>query len=79
MKCLAIDTVTVEYFGRAAHAGATPWEGINAVDAMMQAWDNISMLRQQTLTTNRIHGIITDGGKSVSVHAFCVIVYSHIS
>ncbi|CDS10946.1 hypothetical protein LRAMOSA03211 [Lichtheimia ramosa] len=67
MKCLAIDTVTVEYFGRAAHAGATPWEGINAVDAMMQAWDNISMLRQQTLTTNRIHGIITDGGKSANV------------
>lgn len=81
MKCLAIDTVTVEYFGRAAHAGATPWEGINAVDAMMQAWDNISMLRQQTLTTNRIHGIITDGGKSVSVHAcfLCVIVYLCIS
>lgn len=50
---LALHSFTVEYFGRAAHAGATPWEGINAVDALMQAWDNISMLRQQTLPTNR--------------------------
>ncbi|KAI7882986.1 hypothetical protein K492DRAFT_205689 [Lichtheimia hyalospora FSU 10163] len=64
---LALDSLTVEYFGKASHAGASPWEGINAVDAMMQAWDNISMLRQQTLTTNRIHGVITNGGKSANV------------
>ncbi|CDH51189.1 aminoacylase 1-like protein 2 [Lichtheimia corymbifera JMRC:FSU:9682] len=64
---LALDSVTVEYFGKASHAGQAPWDGINAVDAMMQAWDNVSMLRQQTLTTNRIHGIITNGGKSANV------------
>ena len=67
---LALDSVTVEYFGKASHAGAAPWEGINAVDAMMQAWDNISMLRQQTLTTNRVHGVITNGGKSVCVSLY---------
>lgn len=52
-KCLALDSVTVEYFGRQSHAGAAPWNGINAVDALMQGFDNIAMMRQQTLTTNR--------------------------
>lgn len=50
---LARDEMKVEFFGKASHAGAAPWEGINAVDALMQGWDNMSMLRQQTLPTNR--------------------------
>lgn len=50
---LALDSVTVEYFGRQSHAGASPWDGINAVDALMQGFDNIGMMRQQTLPTNR--------------------------
>ncbi|KAI7864591.1 hypothetical protein BDF14DRAFT_1731888 [Spinellus fusiger] len=63
----ALDKLTVEFFGRASHAGMAPWDGINAVDAIMQGWDNLSMLRQQMLPTNRIHGIITEGGKSANV------------
>ena len=50
---LALDSVQIEFFGRAAHAGMAPWEGINALDAMMQGLNNMAMLRQQTLTTNR--------------------------
>ena len=53
VKCLALDSCTVEYFGRQSHAGAAPWDGINAVDALMQGFDNIAMMRQQTLTSNR--------------------------
>lgn len=53
VKCLALDSVTVEYFGRQSHAGASPWDGVNAVDALMQGFDNIAMMRQQTLTSNR--------------------------
>ncbi|CAO3643300.1 unnamed protein product [Mucor hiemalis] len=67
VKCLALDSVTVEYFGRQSHAGASPWDGINAVDALMQGFDNVAMLRQQTLTSNRVHGIITNGGESPNV------------
>ncbi|KAG1458854.1 hypothetical protein G6F56_006297 [Rhizopus delemar] len=33
----------------------------------MQSFDNIGMLRQQTLSTNRIHGIIKHGGDSANV------------
>ncbi|ORZ03988.1 hypothetical protein BCR43DRAFT_484317 [Syncephalastrum racemosum] len=64
---LAVDTANVEFFGKAAHAGMAPWKGINALDALMQAWDNLAMFRQQTLPTNRIHGIIKDGGKRPNV------------
>ncbi|KAG2212110.1 hypothetical protein INT46_006027 [Mucor plumbeus] len=67
VQCLALNSFSVEFFGRQAHAGATPWEGVNAVDALMQGFDNVAMLRQQTLTSNRVHGIITEGGKSPNV------------
>ncbi|KAI9249546.1 hypothetical protein BY458DRAFT_525552 [Sporodiniella umbellata] len=67
MKMLALDSVHVEFFGKASHAGQAPWEGINALDALMQGFDNIALLRQQTLPTNRIHGIIKNGGDSPNV------------
>ncbi|KAG2183819.1 hypothetical protein INT44_008830 [Umbelopsis vinacea] len=46
---------------------AAPWNGINALDAIAQTWNNISMLRQQILPTDRMHGIITDGGKAANI------------
>ena len=41
--------------------------GVNALDAMVQLWNNISMMRQQLMPTDRVHGIVTDGGKAVSI------------
>jgi metal-dependent amidase/aminoacylase/carboxypeptidase family protein len=32
---------------------AAPWNGINALDAIAQTWNSISMLRQQILPTDR--------------------------
>lgn len=54
--------VKVTYFGKAAHAAAFPWDGVNALDAAILAYTNISALRQQLKTTVRIHGIISNGG-----------------
>ena len=34
-----------------------------------QAWVSIGLLRQQLLGTDRIHGIITDGGTAVSLQS----------
>ena len=59
---LARDSVTVTYKGHAAHAAAFPWEGINALDAAVMAYNSISMLRQQIKPTWRVHGIISEGG-----------------
>ncbi|MFN0093881.1 MAG: M20 family metallopeptidase [Dehalococcoidia bacterium] len=62
MNVLAIDHVKVEYSGANAHAAAAPWEGVNALDAMIQAFSAIGLMRQQCLPTDRVHGVITHGG-----------------
>ncbi|KAL1918875.1 uncharacterized protein VTP21DRAFT_2897 [Calcarisporiella thermophila] len=64
---LAIQGLDVEYFGRAAHAAGMPWEGVNALDAAVQAYNSISALRQQIMPTCRIHGIFTNGGRAVNI------------
>jgi metal-dependent amidase/aminoacylase/carboxypeptidase family protein len=34
-----------------AHAAASPHEGVNALDAVIQAFVNVSMMRQQMMPT----------------------------
>ncbi|KAF1396511.1 Peptidase M20 domain-containing protein 2, partial [Spheniscus humboldti] len=54
--------VTVKYYGKASHAAAYPWEGVNALDAAVLAYNNLSVLRQQMKPTWRVHGVIRNGG-----------------
>ena len=55
------------WIGKASHAAAAPWEGINALDAAVTCYNNVSMLRQQTKTTSRVCGIISDGGEKPNI------------
>jgi len=64
---LAIQTVNVEYTGKTAHAAANPWNGINALDAANLAYAGVSAMRQQLQMTDRVHGIITDGGQAPNI------------
>jgi amidohydrolase len=64
---LGIVRVTLEFTGRSAHASADPWEGVNALDAVIQTFNNVSMLRQQVRPTARIHGIVTNGGAAANI------------
>jgi metal-dependent amidase/aminoacylase/carboxypeptidase family protein len=59
--------VEVSYRGQAAHAAAMPERGINALDAIMLAYQGIAALRQHIRSSERIHGIITDGGQAPNV------------
>ncbi|KAG8582212.1 hypothetical protein GDO81_007962 [Engystomops pustulosus] len=59
---VAVHDVTVKYYGKASHAAAYPWEGINALDAAILAYNNISVLRQQMKPSWRVHGVIKHGG-----------------
>lgn len=59
--------VTVEFFGKPAHAAAKPDEGINALDAMILTFNAIGALRQQLRDDARIHGIITHGGDAPNI------------
>jgi len=64
---LGIVRVGFEFKGKAAHASADPWEGVNALDAVIQTYNNVSMLRQQVRPDARIHGIITHGGAAPNI------------
>ena len=57
----------VTYSGKAAHAAAFPWEGVNALDAAVMAYTSISVLRQQMKPDHSIHGIITNGGTKPNI------------
>ena len=64
---LGIVRVGFEFTGKAAHASADPWEGVNALDAVIQTFNNVSMLRQQVRPDARIHGIVTAGGAAPNI------------
>ncbi len=62
MHVLAVEHIKVEYRGRNAHAAAAPWDGVNALDALVLAYTSISAMRQQMQPSDRVHGVITHGG-----------------
>jgi amidohydrolase len=64
---LAMDAIQFEFFGKSAHAAASPHLGINALDAVLQTFNSINTLRQHIKPDARIHGIITEGGKAANV------------
>ncbi|OAS16287.1 M20 family metallopeptidase [Paenibacillus oryzisoli] len=66
-ESLAMDAIEYEFFGRSAHAAAQPYEGINALDAVLQLFNSINALRQQLKSDARIHGIISEGGKAPNI------------
>lgn len=67
MPCIAISEVEVTYHGKSAHASAMPYRGLNALDAVVTAYQSIAQLRQHIKQTERIHGIITDGGLAANI------------
>jgi len=64
---MAMDALRFEFRGRSAHAAANPQDGINALDAVIQLFNGINALRQQTAPHARIHGIISNGGVAPNV------------
>jgi amidohydrolase len=67
MPCIAVCDVTAVFHGRAAHASAVPYRGLNALDAVVTAYQSIAQLRQHIKNTDRIHGIITEGGLAANI------------
>jgi amidohydrolase len=67
MPCICRADVEVIYKGQAAHAAASPERGINALDALVIAYQAIASLRQHIRPDERIHGIITDGGQAPNI------------
>ena len=67
MPCVALSEVDVTYHGRSAHAAAMPEQGINALDALVTAYQAVAQLRQHIKSNERLHGIITHGGAAPNI------------
>ena len=57
----------IEFFGRTAHASGSPDRGINALDALVLAYNGINAYRQHLRPDGRVHGIITHGGDAPNI------------
>lgn len=66
-RVIAVAHLDVHYHGKAAHASAYPQQGLNALDAAVQAYVNVSTLRQHIYPTDKVHGIISDGGHAPNI------------
>ena len=64
---LAIAHIDVEFHGKESHAAFAPQLGINALDAAVQAYVNVSTLRQALYPTDKVHGVVTYGGAAPNV------------
>ncbi|XP_027857249.1 peptidase M20 domain-containing protein 2 isoform X1 [Xiphophorus couchianus] len=67
LPTVTIAEVSVKYHGKASHASAYPWEGVNALDAAVLAYSNLSALRQQLKPEWKLHGIIKHGGAKPNI------------
>ena len=67
MPSLAVNEVRVTYSGKSAHASAMPAAGINALDALVSAYQSIAQLRQHISPNERIHGIFNEAGLAPNI------------
>lgn len=64
---LACESFRFAFKGKAAHAACFPYNGVNALDAVILAFNAVGAARQQLREDVRVHGIITKGGSAVNV------------
>jgi amidohydrolase len=61
------EALKIEFHGKAAHAGALPHLGVNALDAAVNTFNLINAMRQHVTNDVRIHGIISHGGDAPNI------------
>jgi amidohydrolase len=64
---LARESFMIYFKGKAAHAGAIPERGINALEGVLLTYQGINALRQHLRRDIRIHGVIKDGGAAPNI------------
>ena len=63
----AMNSFTVEFFGKTAHGAADPWNGRSALDAVELMNHAVNMLREHVEPSTRIHYVIPNGGGAPNV------------
>ena len=66
-RVLAAQGLEVTFRGKESHAAFAPQSGINALDAFVNSYTAISVLRQQLEAGDRVHGVIDEGGVAPNV------------
>lgn len=64
---LASEDVDVVFRGLQAHAASDPWDGRNALDAMILLFASVGLWRQSLRPSARVHGIIREGGTAANI------------
>ncbi|UUY69448.1 M20 family metallopeptidase [Staphylococcus warneri] len=67
INTLAVDVLDVKFYGKSAHASENAYEARNALDAMISYFNGVAQLRQHIKKSQRVHGVILDGGKAANI------------
>lgn len=67
LKFIATHMFKTEFRGKSAHAAGEPWNGVNAFDAAVAAYNNVALLRQHIQPEDRIHAVMEVGGTVANV------------
>src|SRR2546430_17509009 len=66
-RSAAINSVRIEFFGKSAHAGGSPWLGRSAVHAAEICAHGINLMREHVEPTARLHYIYESAGLAPNV------------
>ncbi len=66
-RSAATNSVRIEFFGKAAHAGGAPWLGRSALHAAELCAHGINLMREHVEPTARIHYVFERGGEAPNV------------
>ncbi|HEX7737185.1 MAG TPA: amidohydrolase [Ktedonobacteraceae bacterium] len=66
-RSAAINNIKIEFFGKAAHAGGSPWLGRSALHATELCLHGINLMREHVEPTARIHYVVESGGQAPNV------------
>ena len=64
---MAREAIQFEFYGKSSHAGGSPWEGNNALNAMIIFFRCVDALRQHVKPDVRLHGFIEKGGVAANI------------
>jgi amidohydrolase len=67
VRMLASVDAHVTFSGRSSHAAADPWNGTNALDALVALFASVGLWRQQLRPEARVHGIVVEGGTAANI------------
>lgn len=63
----AVAAMDVEFFGRSAHAAASPWLGRSALDALVLFDHAVALMREHIRPTARLHRVVNNGGAAANI------------